>query len=589
MEPLKRRSIVVLILALSVFFVYANILLNGFVWDDEEQIVNNTVIRSWSNLGYVLASSTFYAGGAGLIGGFYRPVLSFCNMLNYSVWGLDPLGYHLFQIFFHFINSVLVYALLKMIFYDQKVSNSGVIAFLAALMFAVHPANVESVAYIGSIGEILYVFFFLSGMIVLLKGIVPKTGEISIRNIVLFSFLFFLGLLSKETAVVGLPIVLIYFFLFAKPGLRTYAKIGLGPLIAFSVYFFLRFFVAKIEMVSTHMAPISSATFLERIITIPYTVLSYLGIIFFPYHLSISRHFVVSSVFDIRFWGSLIVLGAIFFFLFNFIRKKRSNVGFFFLLWFLIAIAPVLNVIPLDMTMAERWLYLPIIGVAAGISYILVRIAENERPFRRRAVYGACAVVIVVFGIRTIARNADWKSGYSLYSHDEKIENKVSSNGSYDLENNLGVELFRAGKIEEAGIHFERSIALQPQWTYPHNNLGAILERRGDIEGALNQYEKAIELSDYYLAYENKANILIRTGRYGEAKNFLTEALLKFPQNNKMKLILAWLYAAQNVSPDAGDRQIALNLLSQILSEEPGNAAARQLFDAVSAGQKIEI
>jgi hypothetical protein len=56
-----------------------------------------------------------------------------------------------------------------------------------------------------------------------------------------------------------------------------------------------------------------------------------------------------------------------------------------------------------------------------------------------------------------------------------------------------------------------------------------------------------------------------------------------------MKLILAWLYAAQNVSPDEGDRQISLALLSQILSEDPGNAAARQLFDAVSAGQKIEI
>ena len=190
---LAKKSTVILLLALSVFFVYANTLLNGFVWDDEEQIVNNTVIRNWGNLPYVLTSSTFYAGGAGLSGGFYRPVLSFCNMLNYSVWGLDPLGYHLFQIFFHFINAVLVYVLLKMIFYDRKVSNGDIVAFLAALMFAVHPANVESVAYIGSIGEIFYVLFLLSGMIVLLKGVISGKKEIKTKNIVLFSLFFYIS------------------------------------------------------------------------------------------------------------------------------------------------------------------------------------------------------------------------------------------------------------------------------------------------------------------------------------------------------------------------------------------------------------
>jgi hypothetical protein len=511
MELLKRRPIVILILALSVFFVYANILLNGFVWDDEEQIVNNTVIRNWSNLPYVLASSTFYAGGAGLSGGFYRPVLSFCNMLNYSVWGLDPLGYHLFQIFFHFINAVLVYVLLKMIFYDRKVSNGDVVAFLAALMFAVHPANVESVAYIGSIGEIFYVLFLLSGIIVLLKGVISGEKEIKTKNIILFSLFFFLGLLSKETAVVGLPMIIVYLLMFVKPKPLDYAKIFLGSGIAFSLYFFFRFFVANIEVVSTHMAPILSASFWERILTVPYTVLSYLGIILFPYDLSISRHFVITSVLDIRFWGSLIVLSLFFYALFYFIRKRRSGIGIFFSLWFLIAIAPVLNIIPLDMTMAERWLYMPIIGVMAGTSLFLAGIAEKAEPSRRRAIYGAWLAVIVIFGIRTMIRNADWRSGYSLYSHDEKIESRVSIGGSYDLENNLGVELFRAGKLEEAGIHFERSIALQPRWTYPYNNLGAVLESRGDFEGALHQYEKAMEMSDYYLAY----------GKICRSENFL--------------------------------------------------------------------
>lgn len=586
---LTKRSTVILFLALSVFFVYANTLLNGFVWDDEEQIVNNTVIRDWSNLPYILSSSTFYAGGAGLSGGFYRPILSFYSMLNYSLWGLDPLGYHLFQILFHFINVVLVYSLLKMIFFSRKVADGDSIAFFAALTFAIHPANVESVAYIGSIGEIFYVLFLLAGMLILLKGVIPGTREIKTRSVVLYSFLFFLALLSKETAVVGIPIIFVYLLMFVKPGSRAYAKIGLGTALAFSVYLFLRFFVAKIGMASVHMAPISGASFLERMLTVPYTVLSYLGLVFFPHYLSISRHFVVTSPFDIRFWGSLAILGSLFWVFAVFIRKKRSDIGVFFSLWFFIALAPVLNIIPLDMTMAERWLYMPIIGAIAGAVYVLAVFLQNATQKTRRVAWVACVAVIMALSVRTIARNADWKDGLTLYSHDQKIETYVSPQGSYDLENNLGVELFRIGKIEEAGVHFERSIALQPQWTYSRNNFGVVLERRGDLDGALEQYEKSIGSSDYYLAYENKASILIRLGRYAEAKEFLTQSLSKFPQNNRMKLFLSWLYAAQNVSPDPGSRQIALDLIGQILSQEPDNVAARQLFEAISSGKTIEI
>jgi tetratricopeptide (TPR) repeat protein len=589
MEFVKRKLTAIFLLGIAVFFVYANALLNGFVWDDEEQIVNNTVIRSWSNLPYILVSSTFYAGGAGLSGGFYRPILSLSNMLNYWVWGLEPFGYHLFQIFFHFINVALVYFLLKKIFFSQNIGHGDVMAFLAAILFAVHPANVESVAYIASIGEIFYVLFLLAGFIVLLDGVISGTKDVKAKNLYLFFLLFFLGLLSKETAVVGLPIILIYFYLFVKPVRRAYSKLIFGSGMVFLIYFFLRFFVAKLAVVSAHIAPITSATFFERLITIPFTVFSYLGIIFFPRDLSVSRHFVISSVFDVKFWGALIILGALFSILAYCIYRRKSALGAFFALWFFVAIAPVLNVIPLDMTMAERWLYLPAIGIFAGVSYILVNVIKKMSRLPRRVAYAACLAVVIVLGVRTIIRNGDWKNGLTLYSHDEKIAARIYIHGNCDLENNLGVELFRAGKIEEAGNHFKKSIELQPRWTYSHNNLGAVLEQQQNLDGALAEYEKAIAISDYYLAYENKANMLIRMKRYADAKDFLSSALLKYPQNNKMKFFLAWLYAAKNVSPDDGDRQKSLILLSQILLEEPGNGVARQLFDAVNGGQIIEI
>jgi len=150
-----QRKIIIAVLIIAGFLVYVNAFPNKFVWDDEEQIVNNAVIREWGNLPVILTSGTFYAGGAGLSGSFYRPLVSLFYFLNYQIWGLQPWGFHLFQIIFHLINVVLVYLLLEKILSVFGISYVKESAFLTALIFAVHPANAESVAYIGGIAEIL--------------------------------------------------------------------------------------------------------------------------------------------------------------------------------------------------------------------------------------------------------------------------------------------------------------------------------------------------------------------------------------------------------------------------------------------------
>ncbi|MFH1048284.1 MAG: tetratricopeptide repeat protein, partial [Patescibacteria group bacterium] len=112
---------------------------------------------------------------------------------------------------------------------------------------------------------------------------------------------------------------------------------------------------------------------------------------------------------------------------------------------------------------------------------------------------------------------------------------------SFNLENNVGVELFRAGKIDEAADYFRKSIALQPEWSASQNNLGAVLERNGDLDGALAQYKKAIGISDYYLAYENIGGMLIKMKKYDEAGTFLENALRKFPANNTLRGQFYWI------------------------------------------------
>ena len=81
------------VLVAASLFVYANALLNDFVWDDEEQVVKNNVIHDWGNLPAIFAGSTFYSGGAGLSGGFYRPLVTLSYFADYSVWGLNTFGF----------------------------------------------------------------------------------------------------------------------------------------------------------------------------------------------------------------------------------------------------------------------------------------------------------------------------------------------------------------------------------------------------------------------------------------------------------------------------------------------------------------
>ena len=589
MDENKIKKYIVTILVFAALFVYANALPNGFVWDDEEQVANNTVIRDWRNLPLVFASSTFYAGGAGLQGGFYRPLVTLSYFIDYRLWGLNPAGYRFIQLLFHTANVLLVYFLLKIFFAKNNLEYGDLAAGLAALLFAVHPANVESVAYIGSIGEVIYAFLSLWAIIVFIKDVDRLTGKIGGKTLIAVFTLVFFGLLAKETAIVTLPIIFFYLLLFVKFRLGNYIKFFIGSAAAAGLYIFLRFQIARIPAVPADFAPITHASLLERLMTIPYAVLSYLGIIFFPKDLSISRHFAIRSFGDPHFLGALAFLAILIAAAVFYARKIKSKPLIFFLLWFMSALAPALNIIPLDMTMAERWLYIPIIGILGALSIVAVRLVR-ALPANGRKIAGFLAVILViVLAVRTITRNENWKDGLALFSHDDAIVDRMSPQGSFDLENNYGVELFRAGLVEQAGEHFKKSISLQPAWASSQNNLGAVLERQGDLEGALAQYRKSITAGNYYLAYENEGGILMKLKRYGEAKTFLEDSLAIFPQNERLQFSLAVIYAADDIGNVADSKQKSMLLLSQVLSQDPQNQRAIQLYLMLKNNQKFEL
>lgn len=569
-EKLSKNQLVLLLLVAGAV-VYFNSLFNGFVWDDEEQIVKNPLVQSWSNIPLIFKSSTFYGGGAAPTGWFYRPMMTLSYLINWNLWGGRAFGFHLFQVIIHLLNSILIFGVFEGILGREKIPRVKLPSFFVALIFAVHPGNVEAVAYIAALQESLYTLFILLIFFIFLRvwdkekrgGGWGLWGTLGILGLLAF--------LSKEVSVFIIPLFSVFLIFYQKKHLVYWLVSSFSALF---VYFFLRLMVAKIPITPVNIGPVAESPLWQRLMTIPYALGSYLRIIFFPKDLLVSQHTLITSVTDFRFWGYLGVLGGLGILGVWVGVRLRSKLFFFFTFWFLGSLSLVLNIIPLDMTVAERWLYFPLIGFLGVLGSLGTLGILGAGKAKNLGVFLAMAIIIGFSG-RTMLRNFDWKNGLTLYGHDVQFNEEA-----FDLENNYGVELFRVGQIEEAKKHFQRSIELYPRWWFTYNNLGAVYERDGDWQKAEEFYQKSLEISDYYLAYENLGFLLLRVGKKQEAETFLRTALGKFPHNSRLKVAMALAFYYQ------GKQKEAENLARQAFILQP-TAEIQAILGAILSKKPI--
>lgn len=529
-----KKILIIIILGL---LIYSYSLFNGFVWDDEEQIVNNVFVHSVNNIPILFKTSTFNSGGAGILSGtYYRPLMMTFFSFVYQIFGPNPFFFHFFQLVFHIATTVLIYYFLKY-FFKKKLS------LILAIIFLVHPVNVEAVAYISAIQDIFYVLFGLLAF----YFVIQDKDKFNFKNIFLINLFLFLSLLSKETAFLFFILIFLYQFIFRKKNIFEH-------IVFFSItiasYLILRLAVAGVFFTPYHFAPIVQLNFWQRTLMVPNIFIHYLSVFFYPVKLAVMQHWVLKTISFSGFYVPLIfvtlfLLATITFFLkiTKGENKSSRNIFLFFTSWFFITIFPYLQLFPLDMTVADRWFYLPMIGllgmIGAMLSFWQGRSPRPESvsdsgvaPFPRMTIY-ISIIIICLFSMRSFIRTLDWKNGLTLYSKDNIIVQD-----SFDLENNYGVELFRRGNFNDAKIHFEKSTKLAPHWWTNWNNLGAVYEREKNYQKAAKYYQKAIDNGQYYLAYENLAKILVAHGKdQNKTKEFLQKALVNFPENQNLQLI----------------------------------------------------
>jgi protein O-mannosyl-transferase len=409
--------------------VYANSLFGDFMQDDFALIVENEFLRSWGSVPEFFTNSVIR--GSGYLSNLYRPVALMFYFVLYQVFELNVVGYHLFNILLHIVNACLVFCLFKRL----KFVEMG--AFLAAVLFLVHPTQVESVSYIAGLPDVLSSFFVILGLTIWAKA--DKW-----RDQVGVAMLFVLGLFTKESAIVLLPMIVVLSFYQKNWKERIWGFVLMS--VVAGAYLVLKFVVLDFVLES------GSNTYTEnlgfRLIYFVNTIWDYLVILVWPVTLYFERIFdatIFGNYLDLISWKTMVgtmfvALGGIFAW-----RFERFRL---FYLWFLAALIPYMGIVPANAPYKEHWLYIPLIGV-------LVLVATAYEKFRkyRKQIMAVCVLLTVLFSVRVVMRNFEWADPVKFF------ENEIAhARIDYRMHFGLGEYYFHNDDLEKAFESFETGL-----------------------------------------------------------------------------------------------------------------------------------
>ena len=544
-----------------------------FVADDWKLIYEKKdFLQDWGNLKSVF-SQPFPAQTYEPIP-YYRPVVTLVNSLNHQLLGKTTRGYHLVSLGFHILNAILLYLLLFALFRRE------ILSFLAALFFAAHPVHTTSVVWISGRPDVIACFFILLSLLWFYR----RKEHFGAPRILLYwgaviAYLF--ALFSKEMAL-ALPLFLLIWE-YVSHRRQSGGSEAAGqekPDYAALVPFFaaaLLYLVVRISVLGNLGTgqPHAPTGLFQRFLTTFAIYFFYFKKLLFPIYVSFSpRVLTVTSIISLKFWGSLIVFAVVLALGLS-LRRSSKDVSFG-ILWMLVALVPVLNLVPLYASVKEWWAYIP----SLGFCLILGRIAEMavgaegkllqiKLPTRRSKVGepggdgvgeapafsldeklveaspdtdGAHEareetarlpqmVVIraghawsLLFALILVFYAFSVQSGAKMFRKDYYLWRDTSKSAPYDATANVafGKILQRKGVTRWAKVAFYRAVAADPNSADARNQLGMALDMTDQDDSAMVQIREAVRLDPYFADAYNNLGIL-----YGDRQDY-DSALVAF-------------------------------------------------------------
>ena len=581
---LKKDYLLVKYLAIIVaafgFISYANTLNHGFALDDYSLIIENASTRKgFSGLGEIFKTSYRY-GYIFASDEIYRPLSKAMFAIE---WELSPgkaaLGHWVNVILFSLTGYFLTLTLYR---YFKSMG----IAFIAALLFMVHPIHTEVVANIKSRDEILSLLF----SVLALRTMKIFVDRGKIKYVFFTVFFFFLSLLSKESAITNIGVFALVWYFFSNGKGKSYQLPMIGVFIATVIFFIIRnSIVGNVVNVKPSIADnllMSAPDVAHQFATAVYIAGLYIKLLIFPHPLAFDYSYnqiPVVGLTDWKFILSFIVLA--FAGIMSLVKIKEKPIWAFGILFFFITFSISSNIIiMIGTSMAERLLYVPSLGFCILVAFFLSKLAKTGTTinslkdfFLLNPVRSAVTMIIVLsFSVRTLARNPVWKNNLTLYSNDVNVSPN-STRTHYYLGNLLNKEEFLEGKtakerdsISKVSIaELKKALEIYPPFTDAWNQLGVLYSKRKEYKESMKYYETALHYNP------NDPTVLNNIGTvYFDMANF-PEAVKKFQKAIAINPNYADAY--NNLGGALGEmRQYdgAVNAFLQAIKADPGNVMA---------------
>ena len=577
-SPAHRQVVLCLLLALLALLLYNPVAQYGFVnYDDPEYVTGNPHVRAgltWQTVRWAF-SSTEQAN--------WHPLTWLSHAFDCQVFHLKAAGHHYDNALLHALCVVLLF-----LFLESATGLAGRSAVVAAL-FAVHPMNVESVAWISERKNVLCTVFFLLGLCAYLR----YARRPSLKRYLVVAFLFALALMAKPMAIT-FPCVLLLLDYWpfgrmrlsgATHQLETAAACPATPLRKLVLEKIPLLILCAASAAITVIAQKSGGAlraeypFSLRLENALVSYAAYIGKAFWPIHLAALYPF---PRYGIPGWqvvlATLVVLaisGAVLFQS----RKRYLAVGWF---WFLGTLVPMIGLMQVgEQAMADRYAYIPFVGLFIALVW---GIADWTQARQISSLYLATASLLAVVALASVARvqMKHWQSSTALWSHALEV-----TGPNFVAEDNMGAELISAGDIAGARAHFQQAIQINPQDAFSQIDIGVCDKKMGNLQAAIEHFHAALRLtaapSLRSAAYGNLGSLYRLRDNYPAAReNYL--ASLRIDPENAMALLGLGMVAQKT-----GNLSDAIDNYSRAMAFGPSDVGYILLAGALDgAGRKAE-
>jgi tetratricopeptide (TPR) repeat protein len=590
----KRILLISIALIASTLIVYIQVASHEFInYDDNVYVTENPNVQKG-----LTGESVLWALSSGY-GLNWHPLTWMSHMLDVDMFGLKPTGHHLMSLFFHILNSLLLFLVFK-----RMTGALWQSAFVAAV-FALHPLHVESVAWAAERKDVLSTLFWILTM----AAYVHYVENPNWKRYTLVALSLALGLMAKPM-LVTLPLILLLLDywplgrfhandqsekgrskLRARGNWRRYVpttlrlvreKIPLlGLVVASSVITYI---------VQQHGAAVSTLEGLPLSVRVSNALVSYVVYIrktFWPSDLGVFYPHPLNTLPGSEVTGAALLLIFISAFLLWFGRRRRYlTTGW---LWFVVTLVPVIGLMQVGQQgYADRYMYVPLIGLSIVVAWSVHDLLTSFRT-KRTVLVSAAAVVLAALGYCTWQQVGYWHDSAALFAHTVHV-----TKNNYLAHNNLGVALHLQGKYDEAAFNYSEAVRIKPDFEQAHKNLvsallaqgkndkaaeaeltrGTMFGQQGNSSEALAHFNEALRLNPNYAdAYNNLGIVFAMQGKNTEAEDQFRQALRINPSFADAHGNLALVLEKE------GKIDEAVSHLGEALRLNPGNSNARSALE----------